>query len=255
VVLGSGRPVEHAQVFGQVAGVYDRSRPGYPAAAVEWLVGRTPQRVLDLGAGTGKLTAALVAAGHEVIAVDRSPQMLAVLENAVPQAAARVGSAEAIPIPAAAVNTVVVGQAFHWFDHAVAVPEIARVLQSRGRLGLVWNLRDESNPWVAELSRVIGSVDASTVEIIPGLEAARSHFDAFESAQFRHAQRLDRDTLLGLVTSRSYVAVRPALEQDAICAEVGRLFDRFAEQEQLILPYVVHCHRGTRKPFRLASGG
>jgi ubiquinone/menaquinone biosynthesis C-methylase UbiE len=246
VVPGSGRPVERAVVFGQVADVYHRSRPGYPAEAVEWLVGNTPRRVLDLGAGTGKLTAALVAAGHEVVAVEPSAQMLAILRTNVPDVDAREGRAEAIPVPDTDVDAVVVAQAFHWFDHALAVPEIARVLRSGGRLALAWNLRDESTPWVAELSRVIGSFDASLAEVTPALRAAGTHFDTFEPAQFRHDQRLDLDTLLGLVRSRSYVAVRPEYEQREICARVGQLFDRFATSNELTMPYLTHCFRALR---------
>jgi len=234
-------------VFGQVAVVYDRSRPGYPAPAVEWLVGNQRSRVLDLGAGTGKLTASLAAAGHDVVAVDPSPEMLRILRSTVSDVDAREGTAEAIPMPAADVDTVVVGQAFHWFDHAAAVPEIARVLRPRGRLGSVWNFRQESTPWVAELSQVIGSEDASTLEVLPTLSAADTRFDAFESAQFHHVQRFDRDRLLELVRSRSYIAIRPASEQDEICAEVARLYDRFADADGLLLPYVTQCYRTWRR--------
>lgn len=248
VARNSGKPVEQARVFGQVADDYARTRPGYPAAAVGWLVGSAPRRVLDLGAGTGKLTGALVVAGHDVVAVEPSQQMLAILRTTVPSADARDGSAESIPVPDATMDIVVVAQAFHWFDHATAVPEIARVLKPGGRLGLVWNLRDESTPWVAELSLVIGSEDALPEEVAPALSVARTHFDEFETAQFQHSQRLDRDTLLGLVRSRSYVAIRPADEQNAIYAEVDRLFDRFADPDALTLPYVTQCYRGARIP-------
>jgi ubiquinone/menaquinone biosynthesis C-methylase UbiE len=243
VAVSSGRPAEQALVFGQVADVYGRSRPGYPVAAVNWLVGGPPHRVLDLGAGTGKLTASLAAAGHDVFAVDPSPQMLAVLRSAIPGAVALEGRAEAIPLPDSDVDTVVVAQAFHWFDHAAAVPEIARVLRPGGRLALVWNLRDESTPWVAELSRIIGSQDALPVEVAPALRAAHTLFGQLETARFRHTQRLDQDILVSLVRSRSYVAVRSAAEQTEIVAEVIRLFDRFAESDQLVLPYVTLCYR------------
>jgi SAM-dependent methyltransferase len=244
VVPGSGRPVEHAVVFGQVADVYHRSRPGYPAEAVEWLVGNTPRRVLDLGAGTGKLTAALVAARHDVVAVEPSAQMLTILRTNVPDVDAREGRAEAIPVPDADVDAVVVAQAFHWFDHALAVPEIARVLRPGGRLALAWNLRDTKAPWVAELSQVIGSADANLAEVPPSIRASRPHLGVFEVAQFGHSQRLHRDQLLGLVRSRSYVAVRPVDEQNEILARVAELFDRFAKSGELVMRYVTHCYRG-----------
>lgn len=240
---GPGRPAEQARVFGQVAEVYDRARPGYPAPAVEWLVGRPSQRVLDLGAGTGKLTSALMAAGHDVVAVDPSAGMLAVLRTTVPAAQAVVGRAESIPLPDAGVDAVVVGHAFHWFDHVVAVPEISRVLRPGGRLGLVWNIRDETLPWVRELTHIIGGQDAFGAEVARGIRAASTQFDSFDEAHFRHAQQLDREQLLGLVRSRSYVAIRAPAEQDEICAAVSRLFDRHSESDRVTLPYVTHCYR------------
>ena len=146
-----------AASFGSVADVYDRARPGYPDEAVRWLVGDAPRRVLDLAAGTGKLTRSLVAAGHDVVAVEPAEEMLAHLRAAVPAAEALVGTAEAIPLPDASVDAVTVAQAFHWFDPPAALREIARVLRPDGALGLVWNTRDEREPWVRRLGELIGS--------------------------------------------------------------------------------------------------
>jgi ubiquinone/menaquinone biosynthesis C-methylase UbiE len=232
-----------ADVFGQVAAVYERSRPGYPPQAVIWLVGTTPRRVLDLGAGTGKLTRALVAAGHDVVAVEPLPPMLAELRRHLPDVDARKGAAEELPLPDADVDVVVVAQAFHWFDQDRALSEIARVLRPGGRLGLVWNLRDETVPWVAELSRVIGSRDAFPAGVVAGRFTGSTRVGPVEAARFDHTQRLDREGLLALVRSRSYVAELPDGRRDVILREVDRLFSRHADDGSVLLPYVTQCFR------------
>src|SRR5262245_57888935 len=136
-----------ASSFGEVAEAYERARPGYPDDAVRWLTGAEPCDVVDLGAGTGKLTRSLVGLGHRVIAVEPLPGMLEQLRGAVPRATALSGSAEAIPLADASADVVVCAQSFHWFDHETALPEIARVLRPGGRLALVWNTRDDRDPF------------------------------------------------------------------------------------------------------------
>lgn len=131
--------LERAASFGGVADAYERARPGYPDDAVAWLAGDEPCDVVDLGAGTGKLTRSLVARGHRVTAVDPLEEMLVWLRHAVPGAIAVRGSAEAIPLPDGSADVVTCAQSFHWFDHAVALREIARVLRPGGRLAPVWN--------------------------------------------------------------------------------------------------------------------
>jgi ubiquinone/menaquinone biosynthesis C-methylase UbiE len=236
-------PRGRGDIFGEVADAYERSRPGYPPQAVTWLVGPTPCRVLDLGAGTGKLTRALVAAGHDVLAVDPSPPMLDMLRRSLPAVDVRKGAAEALPVADADVDVVVVAQAFHWFDQDRALSEIARVLRPGGRLGLVWNLRDETVPWVAELSRVIGSKDAFPADVVGSRFTASTRVSAVETARFSHTQRIDREELLALVRSRSYVAERPVEQREEILGEVDRLFTRHAGDGGLLLPYVTQCYR------------
>nr|WP_051425554.1 class I SAM-dependent methyltransferase [Jiangella gansuensis] len=231
-----------AASFGGVAGIYERTRPDYPAAAVAWLTGEHPRRVLDLAAGTGKLTRSLVAAGHDVVAVDPSEPMLVQLRAALPGVDARVGSAEAVPLADASIDVVTVAQAFHWFDPAAAPPEIARVLRPGGRLGLVWNMPDTSTPWTDELWRAINANEPRTVER-PELPEP---FEPMESRTFTHSQRLDRDGLLGLVSSRSYVAVLAPAERDRLLVRVGALYDRVAGTDGLTMPYVTHCFRSNR---------
>ncbi len=234
-----------ATSFADVADAYERARPGYPEEAVRWLAGDEPCDVVDLGAGTGKLTRTLVALGHRVTAVEPLPEMLRELRAAAPQTKAVAGSAEAIPVPDGGTDVVVCAQAFHWFDHDAALPEIARVLRPGGRLALVWNVRDDREPWVAKLSGVIGSESIGDDDS-DALVRRSGLFGPLAQATFAFAQRLDRDTLRDLVLSRSYCAVRTPEEQAPILAAVDRIFDEHAAGEAIELPYRTACFRAAR---------
>ena len=133
----------HATSFGAATRAYERGRPSYPAEALDWLLPDGARRVLDLGAGTGKLTRDLAARGLDVVAVDPSAGMRAELGRVLPDIPVLAGSAEHIPLDAGSVDAVLVAQAWHWVDPKAAVPEIARVLKPGGRLGLLWNVRVE----------------------------------------------------------------------------------------------------------------
>jgi ubiquinone/menaquinone biosynthesis C-methylase UbiE len=230
-----------ASSFGPVADAYERARPGYPKEAVRWLAGSKPRDVVDLGAGTGKLTRSLVALGHRVTAVEPLEEMLAHLRRAAPGATAAVGRAEEIPLADGSVDVVVCAQAFHWFDHGAALPEIARVLRPGGRLALVWNSRDDREPWVARLSELIGS-ESVTEESATVLRRS-VHFDEPESARFAHVQRLDRGMLQELVLSRSYCAVRTPEERAPVLGAVDALFDEHGDGGTIELPYLTECFR------------
>ena len=236
---------ERAASFARVADAYERARPGYPADAVLWLAGETPRDVVDLGAGTGKLTRSLAALGHHVVAVEPLPEMLDRLRAAVPGVTAVVGTAESMPLPDAAADVVACAQAFHWFDHGPALAEIARVLRPAGRIALVWNVRDERVPWVDELSdAMVGrtGVDRGAAEPIE----RSSLFGVVEHATFEHTQPVDREGLRELVLSRSYCAVLPEEERAPILGRVDALFDEHARDGLLTLPYVVECFRAER---------
>lgn len=232
--------------FAEVAGAYERGRPGYPEEAVRWLAGDEPRDVVDLGAGTGKLTRALVALGHRVTAIEPLPEMLELLPAAAPGAFAILGNAEIIPLPDAHADVVTCAQSFHWFDHPVALPEIARVLRPGGRLALVWNTRDEREPWVARLSQLIGSESIGENDVYDPI-AESGIFDPVESAEFRFEQLVDRKLLLDLVLSRSYCAKLPAEERKPILEAVGALYDEIAGPEGARLPYVSECFRAEKK--------
>lgn len=232
--------------FAEVAGAYERGRPGYPEEAVRWLVGDEPCDVVDLGAGTGKLTRVLVALGHRVTAIEPLPEMLEHLSEHAPGAFGMLGNAEVIPLPDAFADVVTCAQSFHWFDHAVALPEIARVLRPGGRLALVWNVRDDRDPWTESLSAIIGNESVEAGDVFPVL-AASGLFGPVETATFSSEQELDRDGLLDLVLSRSYCAKLPPAEREPILAAVGALYDDTAGPEGVRVAYVTECFRARKR--------
>jgi SAM-dependent methyltransferase len=235
---------QHARSFGAVADAYDRGRPTYPADAATWLIGDSPATVLELGAGTGKLTHQLVALGHEVHASDPDKTMLAILARDLPDVPVSVSGAEEIPSPDASYDVVVVAQAFHWFDHEKALPEIARVLRPGGRLALVWNERDERIPWVRKLGRIIGSQEQGT-DPRPVL-ADSGLFGEVEAESFKQWQGVDRESIVDLVTSRSHVAVLDEEGREAKRREVLAFYDDYGRgMDGMQLPYVVSCFRTT----------
>ena len=233
-----------ATSFGGVADLYERARPGYPREAVVWLAGDA-RRVVDLGAGTGKLTRELAALGYDVVAVEPSREMAERLRAAVPGAVALEGSAESIPLLDGSADAVLAGQAFHWFDAPLALAEIARVLRPQGTLGLVWNQRDDALPWVARLSELIGS-ESEWDHSSPPEIAESALYGEVEGELFRHAQQLDRQTLVELVSSRSFTATMDPEERSALLDRVGRLYDETAGAGGLVLPYVTRAFRARK---------
>ena len=239
--------IEHGRSFAAVADAYDRARPTYPDGAVRFMVGETPCRVLDLGAGTGALTRPLLAAGHAVLAADPLPSMLAHLKRRSGSPALRVvaAAAERLPVRTAAVDAVTIGQAFHWFDQDRAVPELARVLRSGGVLSMVWNMRDESIPWVRRLGKIIGS--EMSVPDPSGTLGLSGSFGPVTWQRFRMYQPVDRNGLLDLVRSRSYIAVLDDAEREDVLSRVGELYDQDrGDAMGLQMPYVTHCVRAER---------
>ena len=242
-----------ATSFSEVAGLYDRARPGYPEDAVRWLAGDVPGDVVDLGAGTGKLTGTLVALGHRVTAVEPLAEMRAQLAERLPGVRCVEGSAEAMPLPDASADVVTVAQAFHWFDHEPALAEIARVLRPGGVLAIAWNIRDEREEWVARLSDIIGAEHMGRDAVEAAL-AVGGLFRPPACAEFRQATSLARAGLLELVRSRSHCIVRAPRERAAILEQVERLYDAHADGSGLSLPYRVECYRAERQSPRPPPG-
>ena len=231
---------EHASSFGAAAGAYERGRPPYPEKALDWLLPAGSPRVLDLGAGTGKLTRQVRDRGLDVVAVDPSAGMLGELQRVLPEVPAHLGTAESIPLPDHSVDVVLVAQAWHWVDPARALPEIARVLTPGGRLGLIWNIRDERTDWVARLATIIGSAETDRGGRIS------EPFGPVEQATFAWTHSVKADELLDLVASRSGIILLPADERAAVLAQVRQLV---ATHPALLgrgaydLPYVTECTR------------
>jgi ubiquinone/menaquinone biosynthesis C-methylase UbiE len=231
-----------ASSFGGVVDAYDRARPTYPREAAEWLIGQQAATVLELGAGTGKLTAQLVDLGHDVVATDPDPVMLERLARNLPETRTIVASAEDLPLGAQAYDVVVAAQAFHWFDLDQALPEIARVLKPGGHLALVWNTRDESIPWVRRLGAIIGTQEQLD-EPAEALTASEL-FGEVEQASFTHWQQIDRKSIQDLVLSRSNVAVLDEEGRAAKLAEVLAFYDDYGRgMDGMQLPYVTRCFR------------
>ena len=182
-----------------------------------------------------------------VTAVDPSPRMLDQLRAAAPGATALLGTAESIPLPDASVDAVLVAQAWHWVDPALAVPEVARVLRPGGVLGLVWNTRDRSVPWVRRLGELLAADAAGR-----GVDDAHvppTSLGAVESTTYRWSQPVDRERLHQLVLSRSYVITASEEHRRRLLAQVDVLLtedEAFAGPPPWPLPYVTEAWRISR---------
>jgi SAM-dependent methyltransferase len=224
--------LRHRSSFGTAASAYAEHRPDYAQAAVDWALEAAPgPRVLDLGAGTGKLTAGLVARGALTTAVEPDAAMLAELHRALPGVRALPGSAEEIPLPDASVDAVVAGNSMHWFDMDAAGPEIARVLAPGGALAGLWNVLDDSVDWVAGLVRAssrqaIGPRDTpdswrlETARLHLPSDAAAARFSSPEQMCFGHEQRRTADSLVATLATRAGMLVMSDDEREA---ELGRI--------------------------------
>jgi SAM-dependent methyltransferase len=240
---------ERASSFARVAGEYDRGRPGYPPEAIEWLLGAGPLDVLDLGAGTGKLTGALLDAGHRVIAVEPLAEMRAILTSSLPAAHALAGSAERLPLADDSVDAVTVGAAFHWFDQRVALAEIARVLRPPGVLGLLGNGFDTSLTWVARVREILGPPAIEKPGHWPSGEDLGEIFADIEDREFPHHQPIDRASLRDLASSRSSLAIMSDAEREGVLASLDLLWEQEPElvgHDEAQLPWWARVRRCRR---------
>lgn len=238
--------------FGTASEQYERGRPGYGADAVAWLLEDVAGPVVDLGAGTGKLTASIVAAGRDVVAVDPDADMLAALRRTVPDVPAVVGTAERLPLEDSSVGAVLVAQAWHWFDAATASREAARVLRPGGTLGLIWNVRDERAPWVKAMTEILHGSAAEDLVAAGGPERA-SPFSAWESRQWEWSRAMTRADFAAMAESRSYWIAASDEQRQQIRRGLDSLLDDVIGRDlaaSVELPYVTRAFRA-----RLADHG
>jgi SAM-dependent methyltransferase len=232
---------------------YEAARPSYPDDAVAWFVDHLEihpgRRVVDLAAGTGKLTRLLVPAGAELVAVEPVAGMRDVLHATMPRVPVLAATAEALPFAPSSLDAVVVAQAWHWFDHDVAVAQLREVLRVGGRLGLVWNARDRSEPWVDEVWSVMDRVEKRA----PWRDHENWRDSAFrkmrgfgrlERAEFFHRQSITPDGILRRIASVSHVAVLEPQQRDAVFDEVRTIISTHPGargRPVLEIPYRVDC--------------
>jgi SAM-dependent methyltransferase len=235
------------------AGDYEAARPSYPPDAVAWFVENLRiepgKRVVDLAAGTGKLTRLLAPAGADLVAAEPVAGMRAIFRASVPGVPVLASTAEQLAFRDACLDAVTVAQAFHWFDHDRAIAELARVLRPGGRVGLVWNARDRSVDWVDQVWSIMDRVEKrapwrnhdewrdSAYRDLPG-------FGPLHTAQFRHTQTVTPAAMVQRVASVSHVAVLPDPERAAVLAEVSDLLATHPEaagRVELAVPYRVDC--------------
>jgi ubiquinone/menaquinone biosynthesis C-methylase UbiE len=225
-----------------VADAYDRARPSYPEEAVAWMTGTGRSVVLELGAGTGKLTEVLHRAGQDVLATDPLPEMLTRLAQRVPVKHV-VASAEQIPLRSRSVDLVVCGQSFHWFDHDRALPEIARVLRPGGIIALVWNTYDEGIPWVRRLKQLISPAAGSDDEDAMPLMGT-PYFGFVDKKQFRFWQPHTAASLADLTRSVSHVSTMSESARSSVLAKVDALYAEYGRgHDGMQVPYITRCYR------------
>ena len=257
--MPSDTTLHHAAAVGfeADAGRYARGRPDYPAALDHWLVdevglarGRT---VVDLGAGTGKFTTRLLATGADVVAIEPVDAMRARLVVDHPDVDARAGTAEAMPLADASVDAVACAQAFHWFANTAATSELARVIRPGGVLALVWNVRDESVPWVRAITQIIEPFEGDAPRFHKG-DWARVFpapgFSVLREARFPHVHRgPPEQVIVERVLSVSFIASLPEADRVDVADRLRRLIadePSLAGATEIAFPYETLAYRATR---------
>lgn len=230
--------------FAAKADRYVRGRPDYPDEIVQWLQSRLGlaegKVALDLGAGTGKFTAYLLRTGARIIAIEPVLQMREQLRCACPGVDAREGTATSIPVPNSSVDAVICAQAFHWFATRDALAEICRALKPGGKLGLIWNMRDETVDWVAKLTEIIAPYEGDTPRFAKGTWKLAFPFEglsALREDHFGHEHAgSPEDVIIDRIRSISFIAALPADDEAKV---VGQLRGLIASTPALMAKDIV----------------
>jgi SAM-dependent methyltransferase len=255
--------LRHGSSFGAAAAAYAEHRPGYAEAAVRWALepvrSRRPLRVLDLGAGTGKLTRTLVRLEADVTAVEPDQRMLAELRRELPSVRAASGSAEEIPLRDGSADAVLAGQAMHWFDLDRAIPEIARVLTPGGVVAGLWNLDDNRVGWVAELAGIRNrSTDATLLGWHRSVGRSRQQrlaaagsglFGTVRAREFGHGQPRTADSLLATIATHSDLLAMDEPQRAVLLARIRGFLRARPETSagEFVMPMVTAVLRARRK--------
>lgn len=247
-----------ARGFGRTAEAYERARPSYPPAAVRQLAASCrvgpATTLVDLAAGTGKLTRLLTPRAGRVIAVEPVAGMRTVLARVVPDADVVGGTAEAIPLADQVADAVVVAQAFHWFDAGRALAEIHRILRPGGRLGVVFNIRDVTSDLQADVSRLLADYRGDTPSYWnPAWREPFADSELFgpleEVATLGFAQRLDRGRFVDRVLSTSFLSGLPNATRRRVAGRAARLFDTYVGGGNTVaLLYTTRVYCTVRRP-------
>jgi SAM-dependent methyltransferase len=243
-----------ARAFSATADNYEQARPGYPSETIAWLRARLAlgpgRRVLDLAAGTGKLTRGLVAEGGAVIAVEPVEGMRLALAGVVPEAATVAGTAQALPLGAGTVDAACVAQAFHWFAHADALAELHRVLRPGAHLALVWNRRDLTDPLQTMLEATLNPLRGDTPSFVSGrwrlaLESddGRRRFEAAGESCVTWRQPVDVEGVVRRAASVSFVAALGHAQRERLLEQIRQAAQQVSPP--LFLPYTTeaYCYR------------
>ena len=241
--------------FAAGAGAYGRARPAYPREAVDALTDGLPgaARVLDLGAGTGKFTAMLVEPGREVVAIEPVAQMRAQLARELPSVHVAAGAAEAVPFAGESFDAVFAAQAFHWFDGSRTLAEIRRVLRPGGRLGLIWNMRDRTTPWVDEMAKIVDAygdaIRRHETEEWRTSFVGNDGFTPLETRAFPNVQDVDAAQVLDRVSSTSFIATLAEGERAKVLERVRAVLDAdpgTTGRERFGFPHVTRVYFSAR---------
>ncbi|WEJ71801.1 class I SAM-dependent methyltransferase [Pseudomonas sp. PSE14] len=234
--------------YAREAKAYAHGRPDYPEALVGWLGEELEigpgKEVVDLGAGTGKFTALLQRTGAQVTAIEPVAAMREQLSATLPAVRALNGTAQAIPLVAGSLDALTCAQAFHWFADGRSLTEIHRVLRPGGRLGLVWNVRDERVDWVAEVTRIVERYEGSTPRFHTGewrRAFAGARFAPLRLREFSH-QHIGppEQVIVARILSVSFIAALPDEQKQRVAEQLRELIathPALKDRAEVAFPY------------------